>query len=66
MAFNFMATEILEPKKIKCVTVSTFSVSTCHEVMGLAAMISVFFVVVVVTFQANFFTLLFHPHQEAL
>ena len=33
---------ILEPKKIKFVTVSTFSPSTCHEVMGLDAMILVF------------------------
>ena len=30
---------ILEPKKIKSVTASTFSPSTCHEVMGLDAMI---------------------------
>ena len=33
---------ILEPKKIKSVTVSTFSPSICHEVMGLDAMILVF------------------------
>ena len=33
---------ILEPKKIKSVTVSTFPPSICHEVMGLNAMISVF------------------------
>ena len=33
---------ILEPKKIKSVVVSTVSPSTCHEVMGLAAMIYVF------------------------
>ena len=33
---------ILEPKKIKSVTVSTFSPSSCHEVMGLDAMILVF------------------------
>ena len=26
---------ILEPKKVKSVTVSTFSPSVCHEVMGL-------------------------------
>ena len=32
---------ILEPTKIKSVTVSTFSVSICHEVMGPAAMILV-------------------------
>ena len=33
---------ILEPKKIKSVTVSTVSSSICHEVMGLDAMILVF------------------------
>ena len=33
---------ILQPKKIKSVTVSTFSPSICHEVMGLVVMILVF------------------------
>ena len=33
---------ILDPKKIKSDTVSTVSPSTCHEVMGLDAMIFVF------------------------
>ena len=33
---------ILEPKKIKSVTVSTISPSICHEVMELDAMILVF------------------------
>ena len=33
---------ILEPPKMKADTVSTFSPSTCHKVMGLDAMISVF------------------------
>ena len=33
---------ILEPKKIKGVTVSTVSPSICHEVMGLDTMILVF------------------------
>ena len=33
---------ILEPKKIKSLTVSIFSPSICHEVMGLDAMILVF------------------------
>ena len=33
---------ILEPKKIKSVTVSIVSTSFCHEVMGLDAMIFVF------------------------
>ena len=35
-------TVILEPKKIKFVTVSTDSPSICHEVMGPDAMIFVF------------------------
>ena len=34
-----LSTEILEPKKIKSVTVSIFSPSVCHEVMGPDAMI---------------------------
>ena len=33
---------ILEPKKIKSVTVSIVSPSICHEVMGLDAMIFIF------------------------
>jgi len=33
---------ILEPKKIKFLTPSTFSLSICHEVMGLDAMMLVF------------------------
>ena len=33
---------ILEPKKIKSVTVSIVSPSICHDVMGLDVMISVF------------------------
>ena len=33
---------ILEPKKIKSLTVSIVSPSICHEVMGLDAMMSVF------------------------
>ena len=48
---------ILEPKKIKSDTVSTVSPSISHEVMGPDAMILVL---------ANFFTLLFHFHQEDL
>ena len=35
---------ILEPKKRKSVTVSTFPPSICHEVMGLDAMIFVFLI----------------------
>ena len=35
---------ILEPPKIKSVTVSIVSPSICHEVMGLDAMVSVFWI----------------------
>ena len=34
---------ILKPKKIKSVTVSTFSPSICHKMMGLNTVILVFF-----------------------
>ena len=54
---------ILEPQKLKSDTVSTISPSICHEVMGPDAMIFVFWNV---KLSANFFTLLFHFHQEAL
>ena len=37
-----LSTVILEPRKIKSVTVSTFSPSICHEIMGADAMILVF------------------------
>ena len=37
-----LSAEMLEPKKIKSVTASTFSPSICHEVMGPDAMILVF------------------------
>ena len=60
-SLNFMAAMILEPKKIKSVTVSTFSPSICHEVMGLDAMILVF---LNVEFWARFFALLFNLLQE--
>ena len=52
----------LEPKKIKSVTISTFFPSIFHEVMGLDAMIFAF----ECEFQASFFTLFFHSHQEGL
>ena len=39
---QFLFTVILEPKKIKSVTVSTFSPSICNEMMELDAIISVF------------------------
>ena len=40
--FQSPSTVLLEIKKIKSVTVSSFSQSVCHEVMGLDAMIFVF------------------------
>ena len=40
---QFPSAVILEPKKIKAVTVSTISPSICHEVMGPDAVIFVFF-----------------------
>ena len=54
---------ILEPQKIKSLTVSTVSSSTCHEVMGPDTMILVFWML---SFKPTFFTLFCHLHQEAL
>ena len=51
---------ILDPRKITSATVSP---SFCHEVMGLDTMILIFWML---SFKPNFFTLLFHFHQEAL
>ena len=56
------STVILEPKKIQSVTVSTFPPSVCQEVMGLDAMILVFWML---SFKPVF-SLSFHFHQEAL
>ena len=53
---------ILEPPKIKFLTVSIISPSICHEVMGLDAMVFVFRTL---GFKPAF-SLLFHFHQEAL
>ena len=54
------STVILEPKRIKSVSVSTFSLSVCHEVMGLDAIILVFRML---NFKKPAFSL-FHPHQR--
>ena len=65
MSVNFMAEDtavILAPKKIKSVTAPTFSPSVCHEVMGPDATHDLSFLKA--EFQVNFFTSLFHPHQE--
>ena len=58
-----MSALILEPKKIKSLTVSIVSPSVFHEVMGPDAIIFLFWML---TFKPVFFTLLFHLHQEAL
>ena len=57
------STAILELKKIKPVTASSFSPSIYHEVMGSDAMISIF---LILRFKPDFFIFLFHPPQEAL
>ena len=49
--------------EIKSLTVSTVSPAICHEVMGLDAMILVFWML---SFKPVSFTLLFHFDQEAL
>ena len=49
------STVILEPKKIKSVTVSIVSPSICHEVMGLDATILVF---LILSFKPAFYSLL--------
>ena len=54
---------ILELKKIKPVTVSTFLPSICHEVMGLDAMILVFWML---SFKPDFSLSSFTFNQEAL
>ena len=51
---------ILEPKKIKFATISTYPPSFCHEVMGLGARMLVFWML---SFKPAFL-LSFHPHQE--
>ena len=57
-----LSTVILEPKKIKSITICIFSSSICYEVMRLDAMILVFWML---SFKPAL-SLLFHLHQEAL
>ena len=54
---------ILEPPKIKSVTISTVSPSISHELMGPDAMIFVFWIL---SFKPTFSLSCFHFHQEAL
>ena len=56
------STVILGPKKMKSVTAFTISPSICQEERRLDAMILVY---LIVSFN-QIFTLLFHPHQQAL
>ena len=53
----------LEPKKIKSLTVSIVSSCICRDMMGLDAMILVFWML---SFKPTFSTFFFHFHQEAL
>ena len=62
MAAVTICSDLGAPKN-KSDTVSTISPSISHEVMGADAMILVFFND---EFEANFFTLVCHFHQEAL
>ena len=54
---------ILEPQKIKSLTISILSPSVCHEVMGPDAMILVFWML---SFKPTFSLSSFHFHQEVL
>ena len=62
---------ILEPKKRKLITASTFSLSICHEVIGLDVMILVFFNIGVVyeteiDFFGNFLAFSMNQHMLAI
>ena len=57
------STVILEPKKIKAVSVSIVSPSICHEVMGPDA---TSFIFSILNFKPAFSLSSFHFHQEAL
>ena len=56
-----LSTVILQPKKIKSVSASTFPPSICYEVMGPDTMLLVFWILGC----KPAYTLLFLPHQEA-
>ena len=55
--------QLFQNPRREIVTGSTFSPFICHEVMGPDAVILVFWML---SFQPTFFTLLFHPHRDAL
>ena len=58
-----MSIVIWEPKKIKSITASTFSPSICHEVMGLDAIIFVFWML---SFKTCFHSLLLPSSRDSL
>ena len=60
---QLLSAGILELRKIKSVTASIFSPFICHEMMGLDAIILVFWTL---SFKSALFTLLFHFHQKTL
>ena len=60
-----LSTVILEPRKVKSVTISTFSPSICHQVIGLD---SVIFIFLILSFKPAFslssFTLIKRPFSS--
>ena len=67
MSFNFVAVVTIrsdfKTQENKSIIVSTFSQFICHEVMGLNAMILVFWML---SFKPAFSLHSFHSHQEVL
>ena len=59
-------TVILEPEKIKSVTVSVVSPSVCHEMMGLDAMIFIFLFVCFLFFERWVLSQVFHSYLSLL
>ena len=56
---------ILEPKKIKSVTVSTFPPSICHKVMGPDAVFFIFWMLIHPAFSLSFFTFIKRPFSSS-
>ena len=66
MWLQSLSAVILELKKIKSVTVSTFSPSICHEMMGLDATVFIFSMLSVKpAFSRSCFTLLMRPFSSS-
>ena len=62
-----MSTVILEPKKIKSATVSTFSPSICYEMIGMDAMIFIFWMLSFKpAFSLSCFTFIKKPFSSSL